>query len=85
MTKATNVTSSLDVEVVLSAKLGGVKTLQKYVEVKEEKGGENAIVKAKGALPYTTWLQINRAIREIGGVYKRRENLWIVSLKRKSE
>lgn len=82
MNKATSV---VDVEVILSAKVGDVKTLVKHVEVKQEKGGENAIVQLKGVLPYHVWLQINKAVREMGGSYKRRENLWLVPLQKKEK
>jgi hypothetical protein len=77
-------TSVVDIEVILSSRLGDVRTVEKYVSVIQEKGGENAIVKAKGVLPYQTWLQINKAVREMGGSYKRRENLWLVPLNRKA-
>jgi hypothetical protein len=77
-------TSTVDVEVILSSRLGDVRTVEKFVQIIQEKGGENAIVKAKGVLPYQTWLQINKAVREMGGSYKRRENLWLVPLNRKT-
>jgi hypothetical protein len=77
-------TSTTDVEVILSGRLGDVRTVEKYVCVLQEKGGENAIVKAKGVLPYQTWLQINKAVREMGGSYKRRENLWLIPLNNKA-
>ena len=77
-------TSTVDVEVILSSRLGDVRTVEKFVQIIQEKGGENAIVKAKGVLPYQTWLQINKAVREMGGSYKRRENLWLVPLNRKA-
>jgi hypothetical protein len=72
-------TSTVDVEVILTARLGG--TAVKYVTVQED--GENAVVKAKGVLPYTVWLSINKAAREMGGTYKRRENLWLIPLNKK--
>jgi methylmalonyl-CoA mutase cobalamin-binding subunit len=77
-------TSTVDVEVILSSRLGDVRTVEKFVQVIQEKGGENAIVKAKGVLPYQTWLQINKAVREMGGSYKRRENLWLIPLNNKA-
>jgi hypothetical protein len=77
-------TSTVDIEVLLSAKLGDVRTVEKHVQIIQEKGGENAIVKANGILPYQTWHLINKAVREMGGTYKRGENLWIVPLNRKA-
>jgi hypothetical protein len=77
-------TSVVDIEVILSSRLGDVRTVEKYVSIIQEKGGENAIVKAKGVLPYQTWLQINKAVREMGGSYKRRENLWLIPLNNKA-
>lgn len=73
-------TSTVDVEVILSEKVGGVKNLQKLVEIKQEKGGENAIVMPKSYLRYDSWLKINRAVYQMGGTYKRKENLWLVPL-----
>jgi hypothetical protein len=78
-------TSAVDVEVLLSAKVGGIRAVEKYVSVLQEKDGENAIVKAKGVLPYQTWRSINKAVREMGGSYKRHENLWLVPLNKKGE
>jgi hypothetical protein len=75
--------STVDVEVILSSRLGDVRTVEKYVSVLQEKGGENAIVQAKGVLPYQVWLSINKAVHEMGGTYKRRENLWLVPLNKK--
>jgi hypothetical protein len=77
-------TSVVDVEVILSSRLGDVRTVEKDVQIFEEKGGENAIVKAKGVLPYQTWHLISKAVREMGGTYKRREGLWLVPLNRRA-
>jgi hypothetical protein len=77
-------TSTVDIEVLLSAKLGDVRTVEKYVSVIQEKDGENAIVKAKGPVPYQTWRSINKVVREMGGSYKRRENLWLIPLNNKA-
>jgi hypothetical protein len=76
-------TSTVDVEVLLSAKLGDVRTVEKHVQIIQEKGGENGIVKAKGVLPYQTWHLISKAVREMGGTYKRREGLWLIPLNKK--
>ena len=69
-------TSTLDVEVTLSSAVGGVKTLEKYVEVFQEKRKKpNALVKPKGFIPNITWQLINKAVHKLNGKWSSREQL----------
>jgi hypothetical protein len=76
-------TSTLDVEVLLSDAVGGIRHLEKLVEVYEEKGKPNALVKPKGKLRLEDWNRLNKAVQRMGGQWKQKEALWIIPLERK--
>jgi len=72
-------TSSLDVEVLLSEALGTTK-IDSYVDIYKEKRKPVALVKPKKRLRGTMWSQINSKVKEWGGTWRRREQLWDVPL-----
>jgi len=79
-------TTSLDVEVLLSEVFrGGAKKLTGYVEIYKEKDKPNCLVKVQKRMPRFLWQQINKQVRELGGKWSRKEELWIVPLQKRSE
>jgi len=76
-------TSTLDVEVLLSEAVGGIRRLERLVEVYKEKGKPNALVKPKGRLKPEDWNRLNKAVQRMGGQWKQKEALWIIPLERK--
>lgn len=74
-------TSVLDCEVLLAEVLGGVKYVERYVEVYKEKGKPNVIIRPKGGyIPNTAWKLIQRRVKKMGGSWKRFERIWVVPL-----
>jgi len=77
-------TSSLDVEVLLSELVGGIKTLKSAVEIYKEKNKPTCLVKPKHRLRSTLWNQINNQVREWGGLWRRAQQMWDIPLERES-
>lgn len=77
------VTSDLDVEVLLSDIIGDAKTVNRHVQIFEEKNHANCLIKPKGVIPKTIWLLINNKVKEWRGRWSRKERVWTVPLHKK--
>jgi len=80
MSEKSKVTSTLDVEVLLSGVVGDNKTLMRHVDIFKEKGKSCALIQIKQRMRGAIWSQINRQVKEWGGRWRPSQRLWEVPL-----